>query len=171
MKTWFFNYVQTFKHGDKNFQENIALKEKHTIQVCNEILSIGKKLGLRKNKLCFAEIIALLHDVGRFEQFARYKTFVDRKSEDHALLGIKILKTYGVLNEFDESLKSLIYQTIMYHNWKALPQKETETCLFYTKLLRDADKLDIWRVVTDYYNQNNGFTKKTGYLQNCNINQ
>ena len=27
---------------------------------------------------------------------------------------------------------------------------------FFTKLLRDADKLDIWRVVTDYYHQNNG---------------
>jgi len=28
---------------------------------------------------------------------------------------------------------------------------KTEACLFFTKLLRDADKLDIWRVLTDYY--------------------
>jgi hypothetical protein len=27
--------------------------------------------------------------------------------------------------------------------------------LFFTKLLRDADKLDIWRVVTDYYHRKN----------------
>ena len=44
----------------------------------------------------------------------------------------------------------------MYHNRATLPVTETETCLFFTKLLRDADKLDIWKVVTDYYHQKSG---------------
>jgi len=163
LKIWFYSYVKKFKNDNKELQRNTIIKEKHTIQVCKEILNIGKALELNSNELCLAEIIALLHDVGRFEQFARYKTFVDRKSEDHATLGIKILKRYGVLNEFDESTKSLILRTIMYHNRAALPENETETCLFFTKLLRDADKLDIWRVVTDYYHQKNG--KRNGALE------
>ena len=163
LKNWFSNYVQTFKHGDKNFQENIALKEKHTKQVCKEILNIGEQLGLNENELRLSEIIALFHDIGRFEQYARYKTFADHESENHAELGVKILKENKVLVQFNKSIQTLILRTILYHNRLSIPEGETNTCLFFSKLLRDADKLDIWRVVTDYYNQNNG--ERNGILE------
>lgn len=156
LKYWFSNYVQTFKHGDEVFQENIALKEKHTMRVCKEILHIGEQLGLNDDELRLSEVIALFHDIGRFEQYARYKTYADHESENHAELSVKILKENKVLNRFDKSIQTLILRTILYHNRFALPEGETNTCLFFSKLLRDADKLDIWRVVTDYYNQNNG---------------
>ena len=156
LKDWFSNYVQTFKHGDKNFRENIILKEKHTTQVCKEILSIGEQLKLNDDELHLSEVIALFHDVGRFEQYTRYKTFVDRKSANHAELGVNILKENRVLNRFDDSIQSLILRTISYHNRAVLPEQETDRCLFFSRLLRDADKLDIWRVVTDYYNRNDG---------------
>ncbi len=153
IKNWFYNYVHTFKYDDYTLQRNINLKEDHTKRVCKEILNIGKQLGLNNDELRLAEIIALLHDVGRFEQYARYKTFNDQQSENHAELGTKILERYDVLNQLDDPLKNLVLQSIKYHNRPSLPQKETETCLFFSKLLRDADKLDIWRVVTDYYNK------------------
>ena len=78
-------------------------------------------------------------------------------------LGIKILKRFGILNQFEEATKSLILRTIQYHNCAALPQDETETCLLFVKLLRDADKIDIWRVVTDYYHKKKG--KRNGALE------
>jgi len=163
LKNWFSNYVKTFKHGDKNFQENIALKEKHTRKVCKEILNIGEQLGLNNDELLLSEVIALFHDIGRFEQYARYNTFVDGKSENHAELGVKILKENKVLNRLDDSMQNLILRTISYHNRAALPEDETDTCLFFSRLLRDADKLDIWRVVTDYYNRGNG--KRNGAIE------
>lgn len=153
LEDWFFHYVQTFKDGDKSIQENIILKEKHTMQVCKEILNIGKEIGLNNDELRLSKIIALFHDIGRFEQYARYKTFVDKKSVNHAELGIKILRDNNVLNGLDESMQELILRTISYHNRASLPENETDTCLFYSKMIRDADKLDIWRIVTDYYNQ------------------
>ncbi|MFO7889923.1 MAG: HD domain-containing protein [bacterium] len=156
IKNWFCNYVQSFKHGDKKFQENIILKEKHTMRVCKEILLIGKQLALTDNELRLAKIMALLHDAGRFEQYARYNTFVDLQSEDHAKLGVEILKKYDVLNAFDTFTKDLILRTIAYHNRAAIPENETDSCLFFSKLLRDADKLDIWKVVTDYYHRKDG---------------
>ena len=155
LQSWFTGYVQTFKNDNKETQKNIELKEDHTRRVCRDIFNIGKSLKLNENELRLAEIIALFHDIGRFEQYMRYKTFMDRKSENHATLGIKVLKKYGVLNKFNKSIKTLILKTIIYHNRLILPEKETELCLFYTKLLRDADKLDIWKVVTDYYHREN----------------
>jgi len=161
LKQWFFKYVQIFDHNDKNLRENVILKEKHTLRVCKAILNIGEQLNINNEKLRLAEIIALFHDIGRFEQYVRYKTFVDRDSENHAELGVKILKEEKVLNRFTESTQSLIQRTILYHNRIELPKNETTTCLFFSKLLRDADKLDIWKVVTDYYQRNNGERNNT----------
>ncbi|MBE9547363.1 MAG: HD domain-containing protein [Proteobacteria bacterium] len=163
LKDWFTNYVQSFKSGDPDLQQNITLKEEHTRRVCSEILDIGKELGLNDEELRLAEVIALFHDIGRFDQYARYRTFVDVNSVNHAEHGVKILRENGVLNDLDESIRDMILRTISYHNRAALPQEETEKCLFLTKLLRDADKLDIWRVVTDYYRRKNG--KRNGAIE------
>ncbi|MGM0665869.1 MAG: HD domain-containing protein [Bacteroidota bacterium] len=161
IKNWFSEYVKTFKKGEKGIQENIQLKEDHTLRVGNEILTVGKQLGLNDDELRLAEIIALLHDVGRFEQFARYGTFNDGKSENHAELGIRIIEKEGILDHFDDTAKELVVKSIRYHNHVSLPENEDETCLFYARLLRDADKLDIWKIVTDYYHRENG-KKNTG---------
>jgi len=156
LENWFVSYIQKFKSGDPVWRPNIILKEKHTRMVCREILGIGRKIGLRDEELRLAGVVALFHDIGRFEQFARYRTFVDRNSVNHAVLGVKILKENRVLNKLDRSLRDLILRAILYHNRFALPQKESEECLLFARLLRDADKLDIWRVVTDYYHQKDG---------------
>lgn len=153
LRTWFSDYVQTFQTGDPEHDQNIDLKDEHTRRVCTEILDIGKSLRLNPEDLCLAEITALFHDVGRFEQYARYGTFSDHKSEDHAKLSVKILRKYDVLKGLNQSKRELILRVISYHNRIEIPEGETEECLFFTKLLRDADKVDIWRVVTDYYRQ------------------
>ncbi len=153
LKTWFDNYVNKFHSANPEYQKNIYLKAEHTKLVCKEILNIGKSLNLTKQDLYLAKIMALFHDIGRFEQYARYNTFSDAKSENHALLGVKILKKTGVLNQFikDDAVCDLIIKVISYHNQAYLSEKETDKCLFFSKLLRDADKLDIWRVVIEYY--------------------
>jgi len=159
---WFIRYVQGFKN-DPATVRNIVLKEEHTKRVCREIIAIGTDLGLTNDELHFAEIIALFHDIGRFEQYARYKTFVDRRSEDHAELGVTVLRRLGVLHRCGEATQDLVFRIIRYHNRAALPRDETEPCLFFSKLLRDADKLDIWRVVTDYYRREDG--ERNGALE------
>ncbi|HUX55398.1 MAG TPA: HD domain-containing protein [Bacteroidales bacterium] len=156
LRTWFTSYVKTFKYDNDELQRNIDIKREHTERVTEEIINIGKQLGFNDDELNLAEIIALFHDIGRFEQYDRYKTFSDHKSEDHAELGIKILTKYNVLDILDEEIQILILCSIRYHNQASLPDKETKTCLFYSRLIRDADKLDIWRVVTGYYHRKNG---------------
>lgn len=155
LKNWFKRYVAGYKRLDTDGRQSIMLKIEHTARVCKNSLDIGKTLKLSAHELRLAEIIALFHDIGRFEQYARYQTFLDMKSENHASLGVTVLKENGVLDDIDSETKNLILRTIQYHNRAALPDNETETCLFFTKLIRDADKLDIWKVLTDYYHQNN----------------
>ncbi|MBN2059705.1 MAG: HD domain-containing protein [Deltaproteobacteria bacterium] len=162
LRVWFEDYISRFVSDDSIFQENIDLKVGHTYRVCEAILDIGESLNLDREELCLAETSALLHDIGRFEQYRQYRTFSDYRSEDHAALGIKVIKTSSVLNGFEPAEAEIIIRVIGYHNRAALPVGEDERCLFFLKLLRDADKIDIWHVVTDYY-------QSAGYKRNQTI--
>jgi hypothetical protein len=138
--------------SDPDLRDAIDLKIEHTLRVCEESRYISAALGLAAEARHLAEVAALFHDMGRFPQYARYHTFSDRKSEDHAALGVRVLRERAVLAALGPA-EDLLLRVIGYHNRLALPgpDEETPTCLFFSRLLRDADKLDIYRVVTDYY--------------------
>ena len=104
-------------------------------------------------KFFLAEIIGLLHDIGRFKQYKDFRTFIDKKSVNHAELGIKILNEEKVLSSLNDNIKNIIIKSIQYHNQKKAPDNESDECLLFIHLIRDADKLDIYRVVTEYYNE------------------
>lgn len=148
---WFSDYAKSYLNDDEENNKSIILKEKHTYKVCGEILYIAKNIGLSDDEKRFAELTALFHDVGRFEQYKIYRTYVDKKSTDHAALGVKVLKDTGVIYKIEEEAQDLLLRVVSYHNRLELPADETEECLFYTKLVRDADKLDILDIVIGYY--------------------
>jgi putative nucleotidyltransferase with HDIG domain len=150
-RSWFDTYAASFETADPDFNRNIILKSRHTRRVCGEIFGLGRALGLSDGDCRLAGVTALFHDLGRFEQYRRFRTFSDRKSVNHAELGVEILKREKVLDVLDDSVKGLIMDAVLYHNRAALPDRLDPRRLFFTRLLRDADKLDILRVVTTYY--------------------
>jgi hypothetical protein len=158
LKTWFKDYTRKFSSDDPVVQESMDLKTDHTTRVCEAIVNIGESIDLSREDLCLAEAAALLHDIGRFEQYSRYRTFSDYRSEDHAALGVRVIKANRVLHDLEPAMAEIIVRVVGYHNRAALPVGEEERCLFFLKLLRDADKVDIWRVITDYY-QNTGHNR------------
>ena len=151
IKQWFADYTQDFAHEDAEIRRNIDLKIHHTARVCREILYVGGALKLQEDELRLAEIIALLHDAGRFPQYVHYGTFKDSVAGNHALLGLEVIRDHKVLDALDPRAKAIVLRAIRYHNRIALPPAEEEPFLFYEKLIRDADKLDVWKVVLDYY--------------------
>lgn len=152
-RKWFSDYVDNFSSADSLIHDNINMKIEHTAKVCENILLLAKSEKVSEEGCRLAETLALFHDLGRFEQFTKYKTFKDSESENHALLGIKILKRKGILSRLSRKEKSLILKTIEYHNLKEIPRYTTDSkeLLFYSKLIRDADKLDILRLISENY--------------------
>jgi HD superfamily phosphodiesterase len=151
IRKWFAAYVTGFYTDDAKGSYPVQLKEAHTRRVCRNIVLIGKKLNLSPQDILLAKATALLHDTGRFRQYAVYRTFDDRVSENHARLGLKEIALRKVLNHCCKDEKQLITKAVYYHNAATLPAAEEEKTLFYIRLLRDADKLDIWRVVAEHY--------------------
>jgi len=152
LKKWFADYVAGFYTDSPTNNSTIRIKEKHTERVCENMILLGKALDLSDEEMVLTETMALFHDVGRFKQFAIYGTFKDADSENHALLGLRELVAHNVLDVCNKDERKWIAKAIANHNAVTIPKKENENSLFYIRLLRDADKLDIWRVFIDYYN-------------------
>jgi len=151
LKNWFSRHVRSFDTPDPLVRQALALKVDHSLRVCDEILNIGGKLALGDGEMRLAEAMALVHDIGRFKQYYHYKTFVDKKSADHAQLGVAALRDGNALAVIDNQASELILKAVSYHNRLHIPEDESPACVFFTKLLRDADKLDIFHLVSTYY--------------------
>jgi HD superfamily phosphohydrolase YqeK len=150
-KAWFAGYSDTFYTDNEEDNKNIGLKVLHTSFVCENALLIAGEEHLDDDKILIAQTAALFHDVGRFLQYSKYKTFRDSISVNHGRLGSEILREKEILAQLPVSEKELILSTVQFHNAFKVPAFEDEEKALYLRLVRDADKLDIWRVFAEYY--------------------
>ena len=151
LKAWFTEYVSGFYGDDEYVNANIKLKEDHTHRTCAEMLHLAAELGLDPSKTSIAEAVALLHDIGRFEQFAQYRTYHDPRSTDHCALGAEVLARTGVLGSLDTDESSSIETAVRYHGCRLVPADLTGDPLLFTQMVRDIDKIDIFQIMTDNY--------------------
>lgn len=150
-KEQFARYCASFYSTNPEDQKNILLKEMHTSRVCDNIRKLSSALALNDNRKLLAQTIALFHDIGRFPQYARFKTFRDSVSVNHGLLGAEILVEEKFLQILPENEQTIVIESVKFHNAFSVPKKEEEEIAFFIRLIRDADKLDIWRVFIEYY--------------------
>ena len=144
--SWFSRFVQEHDEPDARDQRNIQVKEEHTHRVYANTRRIAAGLGLDARETALAASIALFHDVGRFPQYRSHRTFEDSRSVNHAVLGAKVLLERDVLRDIPTEERSLIVRAVTLHNVFMLPPGLDDRILMHARLIRDADKLDIWRV-------------------------
>lgn len=155
--SWFNQYADSFSSPDEVVEANLRYKKEHSFRVRDNMLTIGGELNLNEEQMLLAELIGLFHDVGRFEQYWKYHTFKDHKSEDHAELGLSILERHQILAGHVSDLnRDMIYCSIRNHNKRVIPEDVQGDTLMFCRLIRDADKLDILEQVINYYENPQG---------------
>ena len=139
----FENYVSNYNLNDPN----IYLKYKHTGKVAENCERIAKSLNLSEQDIDLAWEIGMLHDIGRFEQLRRFDTFIDTESIDHAEFGGDLLFKEGLIQQFDDEKENyeLLEKAIRLHSLYRLPDNLSERELLFCQVIRDADKIDIYR--------------------------
>ena len=149
LHSWFDSYVAPFLDTDEEGEKNIQLKIEHTRKVCEAmaLLSAGEKLS--ENDSLIASSVALLHDVGRFPQYRRWRTFRDSDSDNHARLAIDVIRNEALLADIKPLEVLLIEEAVRFHNLLETPAKIKSPTRLFIDLIRDADKLDIWRVFVE----------------------
>lgn len=137
----------------------IIRKYYHSIRVMDLAILIAKYASFNDCDTEVAAIAGLLHDYGRFEQWAKYKTYKDKDSIDHGDLAVeRLFKDNEIVdykldfNDYDE-----VYDAIKYHNKYSIPDSLSKHNELLCKVIRDADKLDIF-----YLRTNKSFVKEGG---------
>ena len=143
-KSAFEHYVSAYDHHVGLIQ----LKIVHTYEVMNITKELCSWLSLNEEDTSLAMLIGLLHDLGRFEQYRIYQSFEDYKTIDHALFSSQLLFQDGLIREFidDDRYDDIIRIAIEQHNKYKIDEDIDERTLLFVHLIRDADKLDNFRV-------------------------
>lgn len=157
------NYLRYFKkYTDEFFTEvsledrfKIELKIVHTMHVLKLMRKLAKEEGLQNEDYEIAKVIALFHDFGRFNQVKIYGTFNDSKSVNHAEESVREMQRLNVLDKASDTYvpeykKELIYKAILNHNRDEIIGENDEKLIKMSKLIRDTDKIDIYRTTAKY---------------------
>lgn len=150
--------IQKARHSFKKFLDKykeqnklgFELKVVHTYHVVDNARDIATKLNLSDEDIKLAELIALLHDIGRFEEL-NYLNKFDSVKFDHASYGVKMLFEDNLIRNFieDDSYDEIIKVAISNHSRLSISEGLNARCLLHAQIIRDADKLDNFRVKRD----------------------
>ena len=144
-------FIEYVKQYDIN-NGRIRLKMTHILKVAEVSRLIASNLNLTEEQINLAELIGIFHDIGRFEQVRLYDTFSDKDSGlDHGAYSVKVLYEDGLIkrfldtSEYDDIIKQAVYN----HNKAKIDESVQGDALLFAKIVRDADKVDIYRVMNE----------------------
>ena len=135
-------YKEYLSNYDLN-NDKIKSKVEHSYRVAKISRKITKDMNLNEEKQQLAELIGLLHDIGRFKQYETFKNYNVISQFDHGNYGAELLsheiRKYIETSKYD----NIIIKAVKNHNKYKIEEDLTEEELFFSKLIRDADKIDI----------------------------
>jgi putative nucleotidyltransferase with HDIG domain len=144
IQRWFGEYVDDFRGPDGKLPPLLQLKLEHSLRVAQDARGMALDLGWTEADVNTAEAIGILHDVGRFSQYAEFKTLADRRSINHAERSWEVVDQEIVLSGVSTTDCQRIKDAILYHNQIEIPAVVPKDSLPFLRLIRDADKLDIF---------------------------
>ena len=150
VKNTFAEYTSGYNATDPK----IKLKIDHTYRVAELCELIARDLKLDEYETDVAWLTGMLHDVGRFEQIKRYNTFNDAQSVDHANFGEDLLFKEGIIYTYvdgfhDDKYGTIVENAIRNHSAFRIDERLDDYTVMFCNILRDADKVDIFRVNVD----------------------
>ncbi len=153
--------IKAFKKYVKNYDmkdKRIYYKYLHSFDTMKISAFIAKQLKLNKDDIKLAKGLGLLHDIGRFNQIKVYNSMDDKKAKNHGLIGVEILFDENLIKEFkiDEKHYDIIKVAIINHAQDDINDNLTEREMLFCKLIRDADKIAIFKVVNKFLKDTNG---------------
>lgn len=138
----FDDYVMTY---DMN-EQMISYKYNHSYRVTHQSEEIARDLNLSEEDKNLSSIIGLLHDIARFRQWTKYKSFTDADTFDHGDEGVKILFDENEIEKYniDKEDYEIVKKAVKYHNKLSYEQSTlNDRENMHVKIIRDADKIDI----------------------------
>lgn len=149
---WYHQYVKNFV-VDGVLPEMIALKYQHSQEVAKVARTIAEKEKFADGDILLAEIIGLYHDIGRYPQYKNFHTFQDHRSVNHGECGANVMRETNCLQQLDNDEQQIAIVAVQYHNARVIPNYLPPRQKTLLNLVRDSDKIDIYRVHHQNYTE------------------
>ena len=147
--------------------KRIYSKKYHSLRVMEISNKLAQELNLSEEEIEVATLIGLLHDIARFEQCSRFPGFKDTKIFDHGDVGVEILEKDNFIRKFikNDKYDDIIKVAIKNHNKFEIEEGLTDIQNKFCKLIRDADKIDIF-----FQGVNNIWNQEEGQMEESKLN-
>ncbi|MDR2529504.1 MAG: HD domain-containing protein [Synergistaceae bacterium] len=142
IREWFERYVGAFDLSVPMIQ----MKYTHSRDVMKVGETLTRALEWPSDAAEVGVSACLLHDTGRFSQYRDFGTYYDGASVDHGERGFEVLLSDFPSEAADAEAREVLLQAVRWHNKKNLP-KLTPEVMPFCRLVRDADKLDVFYLV------------------------
>lgn len=146
-ESWFRRYAAEQRALEHEDAKPLDLKLRHTFAVLASAEGMSAEEDMPDDARRATLLAALYHDLARFEQYRRYRTFRDRESRNHGQWAVRILKAERRLEGESRAVRHMTMAAVAMHNRFALPPRLPAAVERVAHVVRDADKLDILRIM------------------------
>jgi hypothetical protein len=129
------------------------MKRQHSYRVEGIGESLVNMLDWPHERAVLGVAACLLHDTGRFSQFREFRTLGDALSVDHGERGVRELKRHFPREICGGDEWDILLTSVGWHNKKELPQDLSPAVLPVCRLVRDADKSDVFYLVQQHIDE------------------
>ncbi|MDP2338092.1 MAG: HD domain-containing protein [Bacteroidota bacterium] len=151
----FDKYFKSLNINSSDTQHKVDEIRVHSLRVADNSLLLAKIVLPTDEDKRIAEVIALFHDIGKALMIS-IDTEVFVIQRDHALVSGKIIQEMEFYKALSADFQLIILKSIENHNKHKLPKLDNEQQNLFARLLRDADKLDIFESSYRFFKEKSG---------------
>lgn len=140
----FETYFQSLIIGTTEIHHKVDEVRAHSLRVAQNSLVIAKVVLPNEEDKYVAELIALVHDLGKAAMLALGTESATTIQRDHATESAKLIQQMAFFPKLSDEVKLIVLKSIDNHSKLKLPKLDNEQQTTFARLLRDADKLDVY---------------------------
>jgi len=152
----FKKYFQSLIIDSPENQNKVEDIRTHSLRVVNNSLLIAKVVSQTDEDRRIGEVIALFHDLGRASLIVQGTESPTNIQRDHASLSAKLIQQMDFYPKISTDIQLILLKSIEGHNKLKLPKLDNEQQTLFARLLRDADKLDIFESSYRFFKEKMG---------------
>lgn len=140
----FIDFVNSYL-TDEGDNSGYLAKREHTIRVTQNAIWIANDYQLDDETKLIIELSAILHDVGRFEEWKKFHSYA-KTGFDHPREGAKMLEN-GLIKEMIPETRQyddIIILAVREHGALKIVDGLSERDKLICEIIRDADRIDIF---------------------------
>lgn len=150
LKKYFLRCAGPFGTGDADVRRNLELKRDHTLRVVRLAASLAQAENFSSRETELLMPAALFHDLSRFEQYRRFRSFNDAVTYDHGERSFELVRERGLLADLPGDEQNAVLCAVRFHNKLEIPPDLPPAAKKILLAVRDADKTDIMGILLEY---------------------